>query len=229
MPVRRIIGVDMGRSRLRAGAVDADLSVHRRAQRSVAGLGRAGTVAAVVEAVQEAGELAGAEAVGLALPGTDPDPVLADAVSERVGLPVAAAGAGTLAALAEHRAGAARGVQDALVITVGDRVRGGVVTGGRLGEEIDFGEGADARVSELAHDGDLAARETLAALADRVAALVAELRPDLVVVGASEPLLGEVRARVAEPVRPAWFGAEATMVGAAALALAAAADGDPAL
>jgi predicted NBD/HSP70 family sugar kinase len=191
----------------------------------VAGLGRAGTVAALVEAVQEAGELAGAEAVGLALPEADADPVLADAVSEQVGLPVAAGGAGMLAALAEHRAGAARGVEDALVVTVADRVRAGVVTGGRLAGEIDFGEGADARVSELAHDGDREAQRTLAALADRVAAVVADLHPDLVVVGASEPLLGEVRTRVAVPVRPAWFGAEATMVGAAALALAATGSG----
>ena len=70
MPSRRTIGVDMGGSKLLAGAVDAGLSVHRRAQRSVVGLDQSALLDVAVDAVQEARESDGAEieAVGFGIP-----------------------------------------------------------------------------------------------------------------------------------------------------------------
>ncbi len=59
MPARRTIGVDMGGTKLLAGAVDARLAVHHRVQRSVAGLDQAGLLDAAVDAVVEAREAGG--------------------------------------------------------------------------------------------------------------------------------------------------------------------------
>src|SRR5205823_9106064 len=53
MPSRRTIGVDMGGTKLLAGAVDAGLGVHHRAQRTVAGLDQAALLDTVVDAVLE--------------------------------------------------------------------------------------------------------------------------------------------------------------------------------
>ena len=70
MPARRTIGVDLGGTKLLAGAVDADLSVHHRAQRTVAGLDQAALFAAAVEAVEDVRQSAGGEveAVGFGIP-----------------------------------------------------------------------------------------------------------------------------------------------------------------
>src|SRR5436305_10834966 len=70
MPARRTIGVDMGGTKLLAGAVDAKLGVHHRAQRSLLGLDQPALLGAAVDAVSEAREAAGAEvaAVGFGIP-----------------------------------------------------------------------------------------------------------------------------------------------------------------
>jgi glucokinase len=92
--------------------------------------------------------------------------------------------------------------------------------------------------TELAHDGDPAARDALAVVGRRlgvgIANLVNILNPEVVVVGGGviaagdlllEPARGEVAARALSPSRelvrivPARFGAESGMLGAAALAL----------
>jgi len=92
-------------------------------------------------------------------------------------------------------------------------------------------------VTELAHDGDEAAIETLALIGRNlgvaIASFVNTFNPEVVVIGggvmgAGELLLGPVRAEVAAralpPSRdmveivPAAFGVEAGMIGAAALA-----------
>src|SRR5437588_8682086 len=65
MPARRAIGVDMGGTKLLAGAVDTRLGVHHRAQRTVAGLDQAALLDIAVEAVDEARESAGGEVVGV--------------------------------------------------------------------------------------------------------------------------------------------------------------------
>ena len=149
MPGRRTIGVDMGGTKLLAGAVDSGLSVHHRVQRSMSRLDQSYLLDVVVEAVEEARAGAGGEidAIGFGIPSLIDqrtgnaviavnlplkDIVFADVMSERLGVPVFVDNDGNATALAEHRAGAARGADDALVLTVGTGIGGGLVLRGEL-------------------------------------------------------------------------------------------------
>ncbi len=148
MPPRRTIGVDMGGTKLLAGAVDARLGVHHRAQRSVTGLDQSALLDITVDAVQEVREVAGAEvaAVGFGIPclidqrsGTAVVAVnlpltnlpFADVMTERLGLPVFVDNDANVAAIAEHRAGAARGFNEAVILTIGTGIGGGLILRGR--------------------------------------------------------------------------------------------------
>ncbi|MDQ6605076.1 MAG: ROK family protein, partial [Actinomycetota bacterium] len=144
MPARRTIGVDMGGTKLLAGAVDADLAVHHRAQRTVAGLDQATLLQTAVDAVDEVRESAGGEveAVGFGIPSLIDQrtgiAVIAvnlplagvafgDLMAERLGLPVYVDNDANLALLAEHRAGAARGCREAVMLTIGTGIGGGLI------------------------------------------------------------------------------------------------------
>jgi glucokinase len=102
----------------------------------------------VVEAVEEARDSAGGEvsAVGFGIPslidqrtGTAvlavnlplKDVMFADVMTERLGLPVFVDNNANLAALAEHRAGAARGCNEAVVLTIGTGIGGGLILRGQ--------------------------------------------------------------------------------------------------
>ena len=147
MPPRRTIGVDLGGTKLFAGAVDSGLGVHYRAQRSVSGLDQASLLDVAVDAVNEVRESAGWEvaAVGFGIPCLMDrrsgkaviavnlplaDIAFADVMSERLDLPVFVDNDGNVAALAEHRAGAARGTSDAVVMTIGTGIGGGLILRG---------------------------------------------------------------------------------------------------
>ena len=149
MPAGRTIGVDMGGTKLLAGVVDTGLGVHHRAQRTVIGLDQPALLDAVVEAVEEARDAAGAEieAVGFGIPclidqrtGTAVVAVnlplaniaFGDVMAERLGLPVFVDNDANMAALAEHRAGAARGAREAVLLTIGTGVGGGLILRGEL-------------------------------------------------------------------------------------------------
>jgi glucokinase len=144
MPARRTIGVDMGGTKLLAGAVDANLAVHHRAQRTVAGLDQATLLQTAVDAVDEVRESAGGEveAVGFGIPSLIDQrtgiAVMAvnlplaniafgDVMAERLGLPVYVDNDANLALLAEHRAGAARGCHEAVMLTIGTGIGGGLI------------------------------------------------------------------------------------------------------
>jgi glucokinase len=148
MPGRRTIGVDMGGTKVLAGAVDEGLGVHHRAQRTVTGLDQSALLDITVEAVQEAREAAGAEvaAVGFGIPclmdqrtGRGVIAVnlplanipFGDIMAERLGLPVFVDNDGNVAALAEHRAGAARGFNEAVILTIGTGIGGGLILRGQ--------------------------------------------------------------------------------------------------
>src|SRR5438105_11025544 len=105
MPARRTIGVDMGGTKLLAGAVDVGLGVHHRTQRLLTGLDQSAILDIAVDAVQEARAAAGADvaAVGFGIPSTFDQrtgisvnsvhlPLVniafADVMAERLGLPV---------------------------------------------------------------------------------------------------------------------------------------------
>jgi glucokinase len=313
MPSRRTIGVDMGGTKLLAGAVDIGLGVHHRTQRTVTGLDQSAVLNIAVDAVQEARESAGAEiaAVGFGIPSLIDqrtgiavvavnlalaDIPFADVMAERLGLPVFVDNDANVTALAEHRAGAARGASEAVVLTIGTGIGGGLIlrgevyrgaigAGAELGhmvidmdgppcqgncpnhgcvealasgtalereaariarERPESGLGRALRdgrrlagplVTELAHDGDQAAIETIELIGSRLGVAIASLvnifNPEVVVIGggviaAGELLLAPARAVVAErALRPsrdevrivaARFGVEAGMIGAAAMA-----------
>jgi glucokinase len=162
MPGRRTIGVDMGGTKLLAGAVDTGLSVHYRAQRTLTGLDQSAVLDTAVEAVQEVrlqadGDVA---AVGFGIPclmdqrtGRGVLAVnlpLADVpfgaiMAERLGLPVFVDNDANLAALAEHRAGAALGASEAIMLTIGTGIGGGLI----LRDELY--RGAIGSAAELGH------------------------------------------------------------------------------
>jgi glucokinase len=162
MPGRRTIGVDMGGTKLLAGAADEELSVHHRTQRTIAGLDQAALIEAAVDAVEEVREQASGEveAVGFGIPalmdqrtGTAvvainlhlADIRFADVMAERLGLPVFVDNDANVAMLGEHRAGAARGCREAVMLTIGTGIGGGLVLGGRLYR------GALGSAAELGH------------------------------------------------------------------------------
>ncbi len=149
MPARRTIGVDMGGTKLLAGAVDVGLGVRHRAQRSVAGLDQSALLDTAVDAVMETREAVGGEiaAVGFGIPclidqrtGTGVIAVnlplhnvaFGDVMAERLEMPVFVDNDANLAALAEHRAGAARGASEAVLLTIGTGIGGGLILGGRV-------------------------------------------------------------------------------------------------
>jgi glucokinase len=162
MPARRTIGVDMGGTKLLAGAVDSRFVVHHRVQRSVAGLDQSALLDIAVDAVEEARQSAGAEvaAVGFGIPCLMDqrsrtgvvavnlplaDVPFADVMTERLGMPVFVDNDANVAALAEHRAGAARGFGEAVVLTIGTGIGGGLILRGELYR------GAIGAAAELGH------------------------------------------------------------------------------
>jgi glucokinase len=203
MPPGCVIGVDLGGTKLLAGAVDADLNVHHRAHRAAADQDRAGLLDLVVDAVQEAVAAAGQGVlgVGFGIPSLiDQDRGIAvstvhlpiadlpfrDLMAERLGLPVFVDNDANCALLAEHRYGAAAGTRHAVMLTLGTGIGGGIVADGRLVR------GAVGSAGELGHmvvdlDGPLCQgncpnRGCLEALASgsalgRAATAVAEANP----------------------------------------------------
>lgn len=144
-----IIGVDVGGTKVLAGVVDDDGVVVREARRSTPG--RRVEVAlvetAIIEAVRAAADGEPILAVGLAAAGfVDQDgnrvrfaphlpwqgePVR-DRLSAQLGVPVVLDNDANAAAWAEWRHGAARGWRDALMVTMGTGIGGGIVLDGRL-------------------------------------------------------------------------------------------------
>jgi glucokinase len=149
MPGRRTIGVDMGGSKLLAGAVDADLSVHARTQRPLIGLDQSALLDLAVDAVEEARGMADGEvaAVGFGIPCTIDqrtgravqaanlplaDIMFGDVMTERLGVPVFVDNAANLATLAEHRRGAAAGCSEVVMLTIGTGIGSGLILRGEL-------------------------------------------------------------------------------------------------
>ncbi|MBI2867397.1 MAG: ROK family protein [Chloroflexi bacterium] len=103
------------------------VTVARRLARDLEG----GTLAAAGVAIAGPVDPAGVVYAPPNLPGWDQFP-LGRTLEERLGLPVAAGNDANMAAIAEHRFGAGRGVGDMVFVTVSTGVGGGVISGGRL-------------------------------------------------------------------------------------------------
>lgn len=140
--------MDAGGTKLLGGVVDADLVVHHRVHRRIQGLDQAELVETIVDAVDEARAAApDVEAVGFGIPALvrpetgsvmvsnhlplDGLPFRA-LMSERLDMPVAVDNDSNVAILAEHRAGAARGAADVVMLTLGTGIGGGLLFGGEV-------------------------------------------------------------------------------------------------
>jgi len=164
-----VIGVDLGGTKLLAGVVDADLQVHHRTQRLVPHADTAALLESVCAAVEEARRAARDEVVGVGfgiaclmddrrgvaatsvhLPVTDLP--IADVMRERIGLPVEVDNDANAAMLVEWRAGAARGATDAVLLTIGTGIGGGLVVSGRLARGS-IGAGAELGHMIIDEDG----------------------------------------------------------------------------
>jgi glucokinase len=149
VPVECVIGVDIGGTKAIAGAVDSKLGVHYRARREVSSTDLPALLETLTDLVDEVRAAVGAEveAVGFGIPCLiDQDRGLAassvhlpingiafaDVMAERLGLPVFMDNDTTLALLAEHRDGAARGERNAVMITLGTGIGGAILVGGEL-------------------------------------------------------------------------------------------------
>jgi glucokinase len=146
LTAKRVIGVDLGGTKILAGVVDAAGAVDRTLEVPTPTTSQAELVDALVAVVEEL-RTPDVAAAGFGVPTrVDPEtgvaigavniPVhrlsLPDEIGRRVGLPIGAVNDGGAAALAELRLGAAQGVSNLVMLTLGTGVGGGVVLDGRL-------------------------------------------------------------------------------------------------
>jgi glucokinase len=145
---RKVVGVDLGGTKLLAGVVDDQLEVHDRVHRMVTGMSDKGVTEAIVESVQELLERnPDVHAAGFGIPclidqrqGTAVmcvnlplvDVPFRDVMSERLGIPVFIDNDANVTTLAEARFGAAKGAQHVVGLTIGTGIGGGLLLGGKL-------------------------------------------------------------------------------------------------
>jgi glucokinase len=142
------IGLDLGGTKLLTGVVDADLNVHHESRERTTGASEQEVIDTIVEEITEAQSVRpNVVAAGLGIPCTIDreqgvainavnleitDVPIRDIVSERTGLPVFLDNDANVAALAEHRFGAAKGATHAVMLTIGTGIGGGVIIDGEL-------------------------------------------------------------------------------------------------
>jgi glucokinase len=144
-----VIGVDLGGTKLLAGAVNADGRVHHRTNRPALGLDQIELVEMVAHAVQGVRRAVGGEveAVGFGIPCTFDartglavqavnlplhDIRFADIMAERLELPVVVDNDANCAILAEARAGAGAGCSEVVMLTLGTGIGGGLFLNGEV-------------------------------------------------------------------------------------------------
>ena len=162
------IGVDLGGTKMLVGVLDADSEVKFESREASTGQTEDQLVELLVREIEEAREARpGVAAVGLGIPATiDHDRGVAisavnlpiddlpirELVGERTGLPIFVDNDANLAALAEHLYGAARGADNAVMLTIGTGIGGGLVLGGELYRGA-TGAGAELGHVVIAMDG----------------------------------------------------------------------------
>jgi glucokinase len=146
--VRKVIGIDLGGTKLLAGVVDERLNVHHRVHTVVAGMSEGEVVDAIAAAVHEAQELEPrVEGVGFGIPCLIDqrtgvavmavnlpivDLPFRDIMRKRLGLPAFIDNDANVATLVEQRFGAAQGAEDVVGLTIGTGIGGGLVLEGKL-------------------------------------------------------------------------------------------------
>jgi glucokinase len=155
------IGADLGGTKLLLGVLDPASKVAWESRERSTGQSEEELVELLVREIEEARRARpGVGAVGLGIPATiDHDRGVAvsavnlpiedlpirDLVSERTGLPVSVDNDANVAALAEHLYGAARGADNAVMLTIGTGIGGGLILGGEVYR------GATGAGAELGH------------------------------------------------------------------------------
>ena len=142
------IGVDLGGTKMLLGVLDGDSNTVWESRESSAGEGESELVELLVRELEEArAARAGVETIGMGIPATIDhekgvavaavnlpieDLPIRDIVVERTGLPTFVDNDANVAALAEHLFGAARGTDNAVMLTIGTGIGGGLVLGGEI-------------------------------------------------------------------------------------------------
>ncbi len=142
------IGVDLGGTKMLLGVLDAGSETVWESRERSAGEGEDELVELLVREIGEARkERPGVRAIGMGIPATiDHEKGLAvaavnlpiedlpirDLVVERTGLPAFVDNDANVAALAEHHFGAARGTRNAVMLTIGTGIGGGLILGGEI-------------------------------------------------------------------------------------------------
>jgi glucokinase len=142
----RVIGVDLGGTKVLAGVVDRDGTVHETIERPTVTTSQAALLDELAAIVRELPH-EGVAALGFGIPsridharglalGAVNIPIrdvrFADEMHKRLGLPVEMENDASCAAYAEFKLGAGRGTTDMFALTLGTGVGGGVVSGGKL-------------------------------------------------------------------------------------------------
>ncbi len=146
MSPREAIGVDLGGTKLLTGVVDSDQRVHHTSREKSAGASEREVLDAIAQELEEARQARpGVIGAGLGIPCTIDrergvainavnldisDVPIRDEIAERTGMPVAVDNDANTALLAEHRFGVAKGSRNALMLTVGTGIGGGVIIDG---------------------------------------------------------------------------------------------------
>jgi glucokinase len=142
------IGVDLGGTKMLLGVLDGDSKTVWESRERSAGESEDELVGLLVREIEEArSDRPGVKTVGMGIPATiDHDKGVAvaavnlpiedlpirDLVVERTGLPTFVDNDANVAALAEHHFGAARGSENAVMLTIGTGIGGGLILGGEI-------------------------------------------------------------------------------------------------
>jgi len=142
----RVIGVDLGGTKLLAGIVDPDGVVRETIERPTITTSQAALLDQLADVVREL-PLDGIAAVGFGIPSRIDfatglalgavnipirDVYFAREMHERLGMPVEMENDASCAAFAEFKLGAGQGANELMAITLGTGVGGGIITGGKL-------------------------------------------------------------------------------------------------
>ncbi len=146
--MRVAVGADLGGTKMLLGAVDAQSKVLYRATEATFGRSADEVLDALERELRDAIESQpSTEAIGLGIPATiDRDDGIAvsavnlplvdspvrDLIGGRIGLPTFVDNDANVAALAEHRFGAARGATNVVMLTIGTGIGGGLILGGEV-------------------------------------------------------------------------------------------------
>jgi glucokinase len=162
----RVIGIDLGGTKILAGVVGRDGTGERRHERPTPIESQEALLEGLDAAVEEMrDERTGA--IGLGVPSTIDQRAgraissvniplagldLRDRMAERFGIPVGIDNDANVACIAEWRVGAGRGASDIVMLTLGTGVGGGLVLGGAP-YRGSIGAGAELGHMVLEHDG----------------------------------------------------------------------------